>query len=128
MSPTYERLSAQDMSFLMFEGLNKPMNIGGLSIFEDGRLANADGGIKIDRLRKHFAATLDAIPRYRQKLAYVPFFKHPIWVDDDHFDLTYHVRHTALPRPGSLAQLKALTARVLSAPLDLHKPLWETWI
>jgi WS/DGAT/MGAT family acyltransferase len=65
------------------------------------------------------------IPRYRQRLARVPVERHPVWVDDEFFNLEYHVRHTSLPRPGSMAQLEELTARLVSRALDRAKPLWE---
>ena len=129
MTPyNYERLSAQDSSFLVFEGPNTHMHIGGTTLFEVGPLRTADGGIDIDRIRKYVAARLHAIPRYRQKLHYIPVENLPCWVDDEHLNLEYHVRHTALPRPGDDEQLKALSARVMSQKLDRSKPLWELWI
>jgi WS/DGAT/MGAT family acyltransferase len=68
------------------------------------------------------------VPRYRQRLHEIPVFNHSVWVDDPHFDLNYHVRHTALPKPGTLQQMKDLVARVMAQPLDRKRPLWETWI
>jgi WS/DGAT/MGAT family acyltransferase len=129
MTPyAYERLSAQDSSFLVFEGPNTHMHIGGTTLFEVGPLRTASGGIDIDRIRQYVASRLHAIPRYRQKLHYVPIENLPCWIDDEHLNLEYHVRHTALPRPGDDAQLKALSARVMSQKLDRSKPLWELWI
>ena len=58
----------------------------------------------------------------------IPFFDHAVWVDDQHFSLDYHIRHTALPRPGSDKQLKHLSARIMQQPLDRRRPLWETWV
>jgi diacylglycerol O-acyltransferase len=66
-------------------------------------------------------------PRFRQRLERVPILDVPVWVDDDRFNLRYHVRHTSLPRPVSLRQLERLAARVLSRRLDRSKPLWEFW-
>lgn len=129
MTPyNYERLSAQDSSFLVFEGPNTHMHIGGVTLFEVGPLRTADGGIDIDRIRKYVASRLHAIPRYRQRLHYIPVENVPCWVDDEHLNLEYHVRHTALPRPGDDAQLKALSARIMSQKLDRSKPLWELWV
>src|SRR5262249_46509537 len=71
---------------------------------------------------------LPRIPRYRQVLLPVPIEGHPAWVDDQHFNIDYHVRHTALPRPGDDRQLKRLSGRIMSQQLDRSKPLWEMWI
>ncbi|MEO6029418.1 MAG: wax ester/triacylglycerol synthase family O-acyltransferase, partial [Candidatus Binatia bacterium] len=68
------------------------------------------------------------VPRYRHRLGWIPVFNQAVWIDDDHFNLSYHVRHTALPRPGDDAQLKLLTARIMSQQLDRGKPLWELWV
>lgn len=124
----YERLSAQDSSFLIFESPNCHMHVGGVAIYEAGPLRTARGGIDIDRLRKYIHSRLDLIPRYRQRLAFVPIERRPVWIDDESFNLNYHVRHTSLPRPGDDKQLKRITARILSQQLDRGKPLWENWI
>lgn len=68
------------------------------------------------------------VPRFRQRLKWIPVANHPVWVDDPHMDIRYHVRHTSLPRPGSQRQLKELIARVMSQQLDRDKPLWEWWV
>src|SRR5690606_33634373 len=68
------------------------------------------------------------VPRYRQRLAHTPIERHPIWIDDPHFNLHYHVRHTRLPHPGDERQLKRLAGRILSQHLDRAKPLWEVWV
>src|SRR5262245_50345235 len=103
------------------------MTIGATLIFEAGPLATPEGGIDIERLRAYIASRLHQIPRYRQRLAWVPIEGHPVWVDDDHFHIAYHVRHTALPRPGGERVLKHLAARTMSQQLDRGKPLWEAW-
>ena len=128
MARTYERLPIQDSSFLAFETATTHMHLGGVSIFETGSLATTEGGIDIDRIRAHIGSRLHLIPRYRQRLAFIPLQSHPVWVDDQHFDLHYHVRHTSLPRPGDERQLKRLTARIMSQALDRGKPLWEAWV
>src|SRR5882724_4930534 len=74
------------------------------------------------------SARLHLIPRYRQVLAWTPIEGHPVWVDDAHFNIDYHVRHTSLPRPGDAQQLKRLSGRIMSQQLDRSKPLWEMWI
>jgi len=123
----YERLPVADGTFLAFEDPNSHMTIGATLVFEAGPLMTPDGGLDIERLRAHIASRLHQIPRYRQRLDWVPIEGHPVWVDDDHFTLGYHVRHTALPRPGDERALKRLTARVMSQQLDRGKPLWEAW-
>ena len=128
MSAGYERFSAQDSSFLVFEDPNTHMHLGGIAIFDPGPLATADGGVDIERIRRHVESRLHWIPRYRQRVAYVPLERHPVWVDDDHFNLSYHVRHTSLPRPGDEEQLKRLAGRIMSQRLDRRRPLWEIWI
>ncbi len=128
MDSGYERLSQQDSMYIMFETPSVHMHIGGTAIFEAGPLLHADGGLDIDRIRAHIASRLHLLPRYRQKLAYTPIQKSLIWVDDPEFDITYHVRHTRLPKPGSIEQLKILIGRLLSQPLRRDKPLWEIWV
>ena len=127
-APTYEELSAEDRSFLIAEGENTHMNVGGPTIFETGDLSTPEGGIDSERIRAHVASRLQAIPRYRQRLAYTPVFNRPVWVDDTDFNLNYHIRHMSLPRPGTERQLKRLTAWILCQHLDRRKPLWELWI
>jgi len=68
------------------------------------------------------------VPRYQQRLDYIPLHKHPVWVDDESFTIHYHVRHAALPRPGTLRQLKRLVGRLSSQKLDRARPLWELWV
>jgi WS/DGAT/MGAT family acyltransferase len=74
------------------------------------------------------ASRLHRLPRYRQRLAWIPVEGHPVWVDDPHFQIDYHVRHTALPRPGDERQLKRMAGRLVSQPLDRERPLWEFWL
>ncbi len=124
----YERISAQDRSFLHFEDATTHMHLGGLILFEAGPLLTPQGGIDIDRIRRQIAGRLHYVPRYRQRLGWIPIFNQAVWIDDDHFNLSYHVRHTAVPRPGDDAQLKQLTSRIMSQQLDRGKPLWEMWV
>jgi WS/DGAT/MGAT family acyltransferase len=124
----YDVLSPQDASFLSAEGPSTPMHIAAAFIAEAGPLATEHGGIDIDRIRAFIAARLHRIPRYRERLAYTPLRGRPIWVDDNHFSIEYHVRHTALPHPGDDAQLKRLIGRLSSQLLDRRRPLWELWV
>jgi diacylglycerol O-acyltransferase len=129
MNYTYwDRLSALDRSFLDLEDANTHMHIGAVGLFDAAPLARPDGGIDIDRIRALMEASMHRVPRYRQRLVCTPVEKHPIWIDDARFNLTYHVRHTHLPRPGDERQLKRLVGRLMSQQLDRGKPLWEMWI
>jgi WS/DGAT/MGAT family acyltransferase len=128
MAGRYDRLSAEDNAFLLAEGPCTPMHVAAIQIFDAGPLRREDGGIDADAIRAAYAAALPRVPRYRQKLAWIPFASHAVWVDDPHFSLDYHVRHVSLPRPGRLEELKRMAARVMEHPLDRSRPLWEIWI
>ena len=125
----YDRLTALDLSFLEYEAQDPAvhMHVGAVALFQPGPLATEEGGIAIDRIRAGVEASLAESPRFRQKLAKIPVIDSPVWIDDERFNLHYHVRHTALPRPGSLRQLKRLVGRIFSQKLDRSKPLWEFW-
>jgi WS/DGAT/MGAT family acyltransferase len=124
----WERLSALDASFLAIETPESHMHVAATLLFEAGPLRTADGGLDVERIRAHVASRLHLLPRYRQRLAWTPWYRHPVWVDDPRFNLFYHVRHTSLPRPGDLRRLKRLCGRILSQKLDPTKPLWEIWV
>jgi diacylglycerol O-acyltransferase / wax synthase len=99
-----------------------PMHVGGVSIFEGPPPPFAD---ILARVR----SKLPLVPRYRQVVRFVPFaLARPVWVDDPHFNLSYHVRRTALPTPGGDQELLTLVGRVMSQNLDRAKPLWEMWV
>jgi WS/DGAT/MGAT family acyltransferase len=115
-------MSPQDAMFLHVENDVTPMHIGGVSIFEGPPPP-------FDDLRAMVQGKLDLTPRYRQKVRFVPLgMGEPVWVDDPHFNLGYHLRHTAVPSPGTEKQLRATAARVFSQHLDRSKPLWEIWM
>src|SRR6201989_942716 len=117
-----DRLSAIDASFLAQERANSHMHVGAVLSFEGP-------APDYDEFLRHIRSRLHLVPRYRQKLAFPPLETgRPVWVDDQSFNLEYHVRHTALPSPGSEEQLRALAARIHSQRLDRAKPLWETWL
>ena len=104
------------------------MHVAGVALLDAAPLKGDDGGIDIARIRAHVESKLRYIPRYRQRLDWVPFDRRPVWVDDEHFSIDYHLRHSSLPRPGTESQLKQLAGRIVSTPLDRSKPLWELWV
>src|SRR6476660_2808229 len=117
-----DRLTSIDASFLHQEGESSHMHIGGVLIFDGPPPPFED-------YLNHIRGRLHLVPRYRQRLATPPLESgRPLWVDDPSFNLEYHVRHTALPAPGSEEQLRALAARIHSQALDRSKPLWELWL
>ena len=117
-----DRLSVIDNSFLEEERGAAHMHVGAVLLFEGPQPAYED-------VLEHFAGRLHLVPRYRQKVL-VPRYDigRPRWVDDPSFNLEYHVRHTALPPPGSRAQLQRLAGRIFSQRLDRSKPMWEAWL
>ena len=117
-----DRLSSIDASFLHQEGPTSHMHIGGVLIFQGPPPPFVD-------YLNHVRSRLHLVPRYRQKLATPPLESgRQLWVDDPDFNIEYHVRHTALPAPGSEEQLFLLTSRIASQQLDRDKPLWENWL
>jgi WS/DGAT/MGAT family acyltransferase len=104
------------------------MHVAATLIFDSASVQTPEGGIDIDLIRAYVSARLDRIPRYRQLVAYTPVYRRPVWIDDEHFNIHYHVRHTSLPRPGTERQLKRLSGRIFSQQLDRTKPLWEFWV
>lgn len=117
-----DRLTSIDASFLHQEGRSSHMHIGGVLVFEGPPP-------KFDDYLNHVRGRLHFVPRYRQKLATPPLETgRPLWVDDPSFNIEYHVRHAALPSPGSEEQLFLLVGRIASQPLDRSKPLWENWL
>ncbi len=117
-----DRLSALDVSFLTNESSAAHMHVGGVCIFEGPPPSYED-------LAEHISSRLHLVPRFRQKLAFPPVpTGRPFWVDDPSFNLEYHVRHSALPSPGSEEQLRRMAARIFSQQLDRTKPLWELWL
>jgi len=124
----YDRLSALDNSFLVLETQDAYMHVASTQIHEAGPFKLPDGGIDADEIKRNIEACLHLIPRYRQKLEWIPLQAHPVWVDDGRFNIDYHIRHTSLPRPGTTEQLKRLSARIMQQHLDRRRPLWEMWI
>ena len=117
-----DRLTGLDASFLHLERDGAHMHVASTMVF-DGPAPD------FEEFRAHLGSRLHLVPRFRQKLRFVPFNQgRPVWVDDPHLNLDYHVRHTALPSPGSEEQLRNFAARVFSQGLDRSKPLWELWM
>jgi diacylglycerol O-acyltransferase len=123
----HERLSGQDLGFLAMEDGRAHMHVGMVSLFDAAPLRLDNGSLDFDRIVEYIDAQLHQVPRLRQKLAWVRGFGQPVWVDDADFNLQFHVRHTALPPPGDIRQLKRLAGRIMSQELDRGKPLWEHW-
>lgn len=121
-----DRLAGIDAAFLEMESPTVHMHVGGLFIFEppeDRSNFTFSRFLEVTRSRLHL------VPRYRQRLAYPPMkMGNPVWVDDRHFDLSYHVRHAALPAPGTTGQLTEYCMRILSRQLDRDRPLWELYV
>lgn len=122
-----EQLSGQDASFVYLETQNTPMHIGSVAIYDP---STAPGGkVRFKDILRHIESRLGGARSFRQKLVRVPFdLDHPYWIEDPSFDLEYHVRHIALPKPGDWRQLCIQVARLHARALDLSKPLWEFWI
>jgi len=118
-----DRLSALDTAFLHLEDDSTAhMHVASVMVFEGVAPTPQE-------LIDHVLSRLHLVPRYRQRLAYVPLGQgRPLWTDDPHFNPRYHIRHTALPRPADEAALKQLAGRLFSQRLDRSKPLWEIWL
>jgi diacylglycerol O-acyltransferase len=117
-----DRMSPLDASFLHIEDDRNHMHIASVAIFEGP-------APEYDDIVRMVESKLPLVPRYRQKVRFVPLdLGRPVWVDDPHFSVQYHVRATALPHPGGADQLRNLVGRVMSQPLDRAKPLWEMWV
>jgi WS/DGAT/MGAT family acyltransferase len=122
-----EQLSGMDASFLYFEQPNAPMHIGSFAIYDQ---SSAPGGaVTFKGILANVERRLHLARCFRQKVVHVPIdFDHPYWVEDADFDLEFHIRHIALPKPGDWRQLCIQVARLHARPLDLSKPLWEMYI
>jgi WS/DGAT/MGAT family acyltransferase len=122
MATWFERLSSLDSLFLELEDRTTHMHVGAVAVF-DGKAPPYRDFLQL------IEARLDQVPRYRQRVQFVPFKQgRPVWIDESQFDLEYHVRHTALPAPGGEEELKRLAGRLFSQALDRDKPLWELWL
>ena len=119
-----DRLSAIDAAIWFAEDVQTPRNVGGVAIFRPPA-----GGFDHERLVRLIRQRIAHVPRYRQRLREVPWgLSRPVWVDDRNFDVAFHVRRSALPQPGTRAQLDELVARLMARPLDRARPLWEMYL
>lgn len=121
-----ERLSGLDATFLYFETPTNHMHVSAVMILDT---ATVPGGYTFEKLKAAIGARTASIPHFRRRLAVVPFnLHHPVWFDDPHFDLDYHVRRVAVPAPGGPEQLGEVAGDLASRPLDRSRPLWELWV
>ncbi len=117
-----QRMTSIDAGFFFAENDRTPLQVASVSIFEGQPPAYGD-------LVRLISSKLPVVPRYRQRVRTLPFnFARPVWADDPHFQVLYHVRRTAVPSPGGREELRNLAGRILAQRLDLHRPLWEIWL
>jgi WS/DGAT/MGAT family acyltransferase len=123
-----ERLSSADVASVLAEEPSAPQHVGSLAILQASTAGGAPG-LDYDRLVQLLEERISLVPRYRQKIRTIPgHIANPVWVDDPNFDITYHVRRSALPRPGGDAELLEFCARIQSRQLDRARPLWELYL
>lgn len=121
-----QRLSGLDASFLHLETPSSHMHVASLGIFDP---SGVEGGVSLDSVISVYEKRLHLAPPFRRRLAHVPFgLHHPLWIEDPDFDIRNHVRHTAIPSPGSTKELSNLVSRLVALPLDRTRPLWEIWL
>jgi diacylglycerol O-acyltransferase / wax synthase len=119
-----QRLTPLEVSLLALDTAHTPGHVGTVDIFDSG-----PEGLDFERLIALIRERIAFVPRYRQRVRGIPGrLAPPVWVDDENFDLTFHVRRSALPRPGTLAQLRELVGRVMARRLDISRPLWEMYL
>lgn len=124
----YERFSALDASILGFEERNAHWHQAAVLVFDAGPLRTEDGGLDFDKILNNYEWSFQSVPRYRQRISEIPFFDHPVWVDDPSFNVRYHIRQIALPQPADERILKRVCGYLLELPLDIDKPPWEVWV
>ncbi|MEX2292451.1 MAG: wax ester/triacylglycerol synthase family O-acyltransferase [Acidimicrobiales bacterium] len=121
-----ERLSGLDASFLYFETPNMHMHVAMTAIFDPSTM---QGGYEFSAIKDFIESRLHLVPPFRRRVMQVPFrLNHPIWVEDPHFDLDYHIRRVGAPAPGGHRELAELAAQIASTPLDRSRPLWELYV
>jgi diacylglycerol O-acyltransferase / wax synthase len=123
---TMERLSGLDASFLYLETPSDHMHVALTAVFDPSTMP---GGYSFERVKEFIASRLHLVPPFRRRVVEVPFrLGHPIWIEDPHFDLDYHIRRVGAPAPGGMRELSELAAQIASTPLDRTKPLWELYV
>ena len=121
-----QRLSGLDASFLYLETSDQPMHVCSIMELDTSTMP---GGYTFDRLRDALSLRVRAMPQFREKLANSPLnLDHPVWVDDDNFDIDRHLHRIGLPPPGGRAELSEICGHIASLPLDRRRPLWEMWV
>jgi WS/DGAT/MGAT family acyltransferase len=121
-----QRLTGLDATFLYLETPSAHMHVAGLMVLDP---STVDGGVTPEKVKEVYGSRLHLAPPFRRRLAEVPFgLHHPLWIEDPDFDIDYHVRSTALPKPGNKEQLATLVGRLSAIPLDRTRPLWEVWV
>jgi diacylglycerol O-acyltransferase len=129
VSPAAEVLSPLEAGFLYLESARTPMHIGSIGIFEGAPLRDRCGRLCIDAVRAKIDSRLHLVPKLRRHVRISPLgAAAPVWVDDPHFNVANHVRDTALPSPGTEAELLDLSAELMARPLHRDRPLWEIWL
>jgi WS/DGAT/MGAT family acyltransferase len=118
-----QRLTGLDATFLYMETPSSPMHVASLLVLDP---STAPDGFSFERLRTLYADRLDQAPPFRRRLVEVPFgLHHPVWIEDPDFDIDYHMRHIAVPQPGTTHELNELVGHLVAMPLDRNHPLWE---
>ena len=121
-----QRLTGLDAMFLNMETPSSPMHVSSLTILEP---STAPHGFSFEQVRDLYAERLDQAPPFRRRLVEVPFdIDHPVWIEDPDFDIDWHLRHIAVPQPGTMGKLTELVGHLIAMPLDRSRPLWEIWL
>ena len=122
-----QQLSAEDAGFVYLEGPGTPMHVGFLGIYDPA--TSPGGAVRFKDILRHVGGRLARAPAFRRRVVRVPLdLDHPHWIEDPDFNLEYHVRHIALPRPADWRQLCIQVSRLHARPIDLNRPLWEVTI
>jgi diacylglycerol O-acyltransferase len=121
-----QRLTGLDAAFLSLEVPTAPMHVASLIVLDPSTI---EGGLTVARLRDHYESRLHLAPPFRRRLVEVPFgIHHPLWIEDPDFNLNFHIRHIAVPAPGTMDELSDLVGHLVAMPLDRRRPLWEVWL
>jgi diacylglycerol O-acyltransferase len=121
-----QRLSGLDAAFLSLEVPSAPMHVASIIVLDPSAV---EGGVGMRQLRDLYTKRVHLAPPFRRRLVEVPFgIHHPIWIEDPDFDLDFHLRHIAVPAPGTMAELNELAGHLVAMPLDRRRPLWEVWL
>lgn len=121
-----ERLTGLDAAFLYLETPTHHMHVAMTMVLD---ATSMPGGYSFDKIKDFIEKRLHLVPPFRRRLVNVPLnLHHPVWVDDPHFDLDYHIRRIGCPAPGGRRELGEMAGQIASSPLDRSRPLWELWV